>query len=146
MNMLNVNNVAAARDQQGMSLFPMLLVLCIGGLVFLCVSRMLPAYMDNQYAETALKSLSNPEGRLDELTSRQVKKQLSAFFIVNRVNNQIEKSLKLHERKSKLLVTLDYEVRVPILYNVEVVMTFKNHWDSSRPDDCCKAEGEIESQ
>jgi len=146
MKMLNLNTVVAERDQQGMALFPMLLVLCIGGLIFLCVSRMAPAYMDNQYAETALKGLDNPEGRLDELTASQVKKQLSAFFIVNRVNNQIEKSLKLHERQEKLLVTLDYEVRVPILYNVEVVMTFKNHWDSSRPDDCCKAEGEIESQ
>jgi hypothetical protein len=146
MNVLNMRNVSTWRDQQGMSLFSMLLMLCIGGLIFLCVARMSPAYMDNQYAETALKALSNPEGPLNELTASQVRKQLSAFFIVNRVNSQIEKSLKLHEQQRKLLVTLDYEVRVPILYNVEVVMTFKNHWDSSRPDDCCKAEGEIESQ
>lgn len=146
MSVSSARQKIVASNQQGMSMLSMLLLLCVAGLIFLCVSRMAPAYMDNQYAEAALKSLDNPDGRLDELTESQVKKQMSAFFIVNRVNAQIEKSLKLHERKGKLLVTLDYEVRVPILYNVDVVMTFKNHWDSSRPDDCCKSEGEIESQ
>jgi hypothetical protein len=37
--------------------------------------------------------------------------------------------LKLESRDNGFVLDLNYEVRVPILYNVDAVASFKHHWD-----------------
>ena len=130
------------RKQRGMSLLGMLCLALAGGFILLCCFRVLPAYFDNMYIAEGLKSLNNPEGQLSELSKDEVKKQLSTFFRLNNVRNFPMKEIEIKRDKNGLSVKADYEKRVHLLHNIDVVMTFENHWHSSNPQECCSPKSE----
>ncbi len=85
----------------------------------------------------SLTELENPEGGFEGVSNSDIKKQLSNFNMVNNVRNPEANDIKIERLKNKFLVNLNYERRVPLFYNIEVVVTFRNQFDSSRPHDCC---------
>jgi len=62
--------------------------------------------------------------------------------MVNNIRSQAASDVKILRKKGYVLVSMQYEVRVPIMYNVSAVMSFNNVWDSRRPHECCKPESE----
>jgi hypothetical protein len=89
-----------------------------------------------------LTELENGEYGYDNVTKNQVNSHLQKYFSVNNVRGDVGKNIEVTRNKRNLIVDLNYEVRVPFAYNVEVVMTFKNQFDSSHPDECCKPKSE----
>ena len=130
-----------AKTQMGMSTFGWLAVLVGGGFVLLCVFRMVPAYLDDRYIQEALSSLGD-EAQLEDMSNSDIRKKLSNFFMVNNIRSQSVKSVEIERKRDYIQVSMNYEVRVPIVYNVSAVMSFNNVWDSRRPYECCKPDSE----
>lgn len=129
------------RYQVGLSSIGWLLTIMVAGFFLLCAFKLIPAYADDRYIQTALKSL--PQGRaLTELSNGEIKKKLGKFYMINNVRSEGSKNIKIERTSKKTLVNINYEVRVPLFHNIDVVMVFKNQLDSSRPDACCKPESE----
>ena len=129
------------RRQTGMSMIGWLLVLVVAGFFMLCAFRMIPAYGENRYIQSALRSL--PAGDdLEEMSNGAIRKKMLSFYMVNNVRSEGAKQIAIDRSSNKLTVNVDYEVRVPLFYNIEVVMSFANQVDSSRPNECCKAASE----
>lgn len=123
--------------QKGMSATGWLIVLLVAGFTLMCLFRMVPAYVDNRYIQQGLMSLADEGQRIEELSPEEIRRRIGRFFQMNNVRSQSEKSVNVERRQDKTVVTMNYEVRVPIIYNIDVVMTFNNEWDSSRPHECC---------
>lgn len=125
--------------QKGINTLLLLFVLSMAGFLLLCFFKLGPAYMDNQYVVEALESLaeSHPDD-LHLLTKTQINSELSKFYTINNVRGEITKSLEVERMRDKALISISYEVRVPLLANIDVVMNFDNVLDSSKPDECCK--------
>ncbi|MGI1677359.1 MAG: DUF4845 domain-containing protein [Cellvibrionaceae bacterium] len=128
------------KRQRGISSLGWLAILMASGFFLMCGFKVIPLYADNIYMKNSLKSLSqleNPEGGFEGVTNGEIKAQLNNFNMVNNIRNPEANNIKIERFKNKFLVNLNYERRVPLFYNIEVVTTFKNQFDSSRPHECC---------
>ena len=98
-----------------------------------------PAYYDNTLVRDALKDLAaRHPNDLKEIRKEAVLTDLSKFYTLNGVRNEVILSaLEVDRMKERTLIRVDYEVRTPFMGNADIVLTFKNHLDSSKPDECC---------
>ncbi|GAB2881649.1 DUF4845 domain-containing protein [Microbulbifer echini] len=122
--------------QRGMSYWGWLLVIAVLGFALTCVSKMAPAYVDARYVSEALKTLGdNPE--LESMSTGQIKKELGRFFLINNVRGEPTKSLQVVRGAKSTVVSINYELRQPLIYNVDVVMKFNKQLDTAKPELCC---------
>lgn len=131
-----------SNKQSGMSSLGMLTILLLAGFFLLAAFRVGPLYFDNIYVAEGLRSLSNPDGDLSTLNKSQVKAQLGKYFLLNNIRDFSMDSIQVKKDDSGLLVTADYEKRVHLIHNIDVVLVFQNHWHSSNPDECCSPQSE----
>jgi hypothetical protein len=128
-------------SQRGLSSLGWLMAILIAGFFLTLAFKMVPVYADNVYIQDALKSLTDFE-KTDRgyggMTDGDIRSHLSNYFSINNVRSDATKSVKIDRKSDKVLVNMDYEVRVPLFYNVDVVMKFRNQFDSKRPAECCK--------
>lgn len=130
--------MASRSTQKGMSALLLLFVLVSFGLILTCLFRLGPAYLDNFYIRDALRSLAkdHPED-LTEISKDTIRQELSEYYSMNNVRGDAAKALEVERKKDKTLIMVNYEVRVPLLANVDAVVKFENVLDTSRPDECC---------
>ncbi|GAB3105981.1 hypothetical protein GCM10027217_30900 [Pseudomaricurvus hydrocarbonicus] len=140
---MGVEYMRMPKYQSGLSTTGLLITLLAAGFAIMCLFKMVPAYMDDRFIQEGLKSLTENVDQIDEMSDEQIRKQIGRFFVVNNVRSQSEKDIKIERKQDRTLVKMEYEVRVPIFANVDVVMTFNNVWDSKRPYDCCKPDSEM---
>lgn len=131
------------KKQLGMNTGLLLFVLVMCGFLLTCFFKLGPAYLDNKYITDALRSLaeSHPED-LKELSKSNVRNELNKYYMINNVRGEAANNLEVERFKEKTLISVNYEVRVPLLANIDVVMKFDNVLDSSKPEECCKPEKE----
>lgn len=124
--------------QGGYSLLQWALMIGVGGFFLIFAFRVVPMYAENRYVESALRSLASTGNKLDEMTDGEIRKKLADFYMINNVRSEgPTKNIVITRKSNKVLVTVDYEARDNLFLNIDLVVTFKNHLDSTRPDDCC---------
>lgn len=131
-------------SQRGMSKLALIIILAVVGFFGLAASRLVPVYTDNYYIQQGLASLQDLGVEVGQMTDREIIGHLSRFFSVNNIRSQNAKDAEIVRDEEQILVYFDYEVRVHLMYNIDVVMTFENLWDSRRPSECCDGDGQGE--
>ncbi|CAK0771294.1 conserved hypothetical protein [Gammaproteobacteria bacterium] len=112
--------------QRGMTFWGMSVVLAMAGFLVMLAIHLLPIYTDDLKVTKALDILKvGPEGRTREVIVDQFMRQLS----VNDVRSIRAEDLKLEPRNGGFVANLNYEIRVPIMYNVDAVVKFSHHQD-----------------
>ncbi len=129
--------VKGLKKQSGLSTLGWLMAIAVFGFVLMCGFKMGPVYLDNGFVVGALKSLADSESDLNQLSNSAIRKKLNSMFMINNIRGDVTKQVKIVREKNRVLVNINYEKRVPLFYNVDVVMTFNNQLDSSRPGECC---------
>jgi hypothetical protein len=126
------------KKQKGLSSIGWLFVIAVFGSIFTIVAKLSPYYLDNRFVVSTLQGLAE-DSTFPQMTPNQVRTQLSKTFSINNVRGKAVDSLKVIKDKNATLVTIRYEERINILYNVDVVLTFNSLLDSTRPEKCCTA-------
>ena len=111
------------KSQQGMTAIGWLIVLGLIGFFVLLALRMTPAYLEYFTVKSALESLQNEPG-ITQKTPSEIRSMLGKRFDVNDVKNVSSKDVSVDNQSGRLNVGVDYEVRVPVLGNVDAVMKF----------------------
>lgn len=136
---MNLSNLKSIKHQRGMGMLQWALVIAIAGFFLLFAFKVVPLYAENRYVEAALRSLENGGEKLEQMTDAEITKKLNNFYMINNVRSEgPTKNIKIEREREKAVVTVDYETRVPLFYNIDLVLSFQNHLDSSRPGQCCK--------
>lgn len=136
---MRANQYKTIKGQRGLGMLQWALVIAVAGFFLLFAFKIVPLYAENRYVESALRSLSNGGEKVADMTDAEIIKKLGNFYMINNVRSEgPTKSIKVDRRKEDLVITVDYETRVPFFYNIDLVLSFKNHLDSARPDQCCK--------
>lgn len=114
-----------ARLQQGMTLVSWVFVLLI--LVFLVIFllRVVPAYMEDFSVSSSLKSLKEDSFGTYS-TPEQVLSAILRRLSVNNVDNVTAEDIEISRTGATFNVNVEYEVREPFLFNIDLVLTF-NH-------------------
>ncbi len=130
--------VKGLKKQRGLSSLGWLMAIAAVGFVLTCSFKMGPVYLDNRFVIGALQSLADSESELKQLSNGAIRAKLSKMFQINNIRGDVTKQVKIVREQNRVLVNIDYETRVKLFYNIDVVMTFNNQLDSSRPGECCK--------
>ncbi len=130
----------AFRSQLGMTYLGMLVVLMSVGGVLWVGFKIVPPYFNNTYVVAALSSLAefeNTDEGLEGVTNGDIRRKLENFFIVNNIRDLSVNDIEIDRQRNKFLVNINYEVRQQFIENIDIVISFKNQFDSSRPHECC---------
>ena len=123
-------DVMAIRKQRGLSALGMLVVLAVAGFVLTVGFKIGPLYLDNYFVDAALQTLANEP--VHSMSDRQIRRKVADYFTINNVRDVNAKSLKIAREKTRTLVYMDYEKRVNLIANLDVVVVFSNKYDSSQ--------------
>ncbi len=108
------------RRQSGMTLITLALLLVVIAFLALILIKLLPVYLENFSVSTSLSSLEKESG--GDISS--LKEKLFRRFDINDVKRVERKHVKMVNQGAMTSVTVKYEVRVPMLFNVDAVVMF----------------------
>lgn len=128
---------SSLRGQRGMSYWGLILIIAVFGFFLTCVSKMGPAYIDAHYVDEGLRSLSE-NANLRDMSRGEIKKELDRFFLINNVRGEPTKAVQIIRGADSMLVSIDYELRQPLFYNVDVVMRFNKQLNTAKAELCCE--------
>ena len=115
--------------QEGLSALAILVLLAVIGFFLTIGTRIGPLYLDNSFVDAALQSLADET--VHKMSDAQIRRKLQAAFTVNAVRDVYAKDTVIERKKTATTVSLDYERRVHFLANVDIVVVFKNTYDTS---------------
>lgn len=118
--------------QKGASLLSIMIILIVGGIFFSVGFKLYPAYFDYRLIDSVLTDITQDQEELSKST-RQIRSDLSKKFRINQVNLPEKDSLVIRQEKGVLYFDLDYEVRVPMFYNVDAVVSFNKQYEAVKP-------------
>jgi S-adenosylmethionine synthetase len=72
------------------------------------------------------------------MSTNEIREKLMKRFMMNTINATATDSLKIRRVDNKVFIDMNYEERIPFYANVDVVLSFQHHLDSSKPEQCCQ--------
>lgn len=110
--------------QTGITLIGFIIVLAIVAFFGYIGMRLFPIYSEYYSAVSDLKKVAQQAGA-SQLTLGQVREQVDKYFYISYVQNVNPKTdITIIEDGNGRSVNLAYEVRKPLIYNLEVVAMF----------------------
>jgi len=111
------------KQQQGMTFIGWLIVLGLIAFFAILVLRLVPNYLEYFKVESTLESLENEPG-ITEKSPAEIRTLISRRFDVNDVEHVTAKDVKVTRDSGRTIISIKYEVRVPIMGNVDAVTKF----------------------
>ncbi|MAT65723.1 MAG: DUF4845 domain-containing protein [Gammaproteobacteria bacterium] len=109
--------------QQGMTLLGWIIVLGLIAFFVLLTLRLLPNYLENFKVAETLASLKN-EPDITRKSPAEIRKLIDRRFIINDVTRIEARDVTITNDKGRVTVRAQYEIRVPVLGNVDAVTKF----------------------
>lgn len=109
--------------QQGMTLFGWIVVLGLIAFFVLLTLRLMPNYLENFKVAETLQSLRN-EPEITRKSTVEIRKLIDRRFMINDVTSIAAKDVQITNEKGRMTVRAQYEIRVPVLGNVDAVTKF----------------------
>ncbi|MGI9292915.1 MAG: DUF4845 domain-containing protein [Pseudomonadales bacterium] len=103
----------------------LLFTVLMGAFVVICLIKMAPVYIDHWTIREAFQGVQEELGP-NKADKKQIRSMLERRFTVNRVEQINSREVEFVREKTRLLVKAPYEVRVPLLLNVDAVVKFPN--------------------
>lgn len=116
-----------AGKQKGISLIGFILVMVLVAILSLLVMKLFPAYNDNLKISQALQGLHETPG-LRNATKKEIIDAMNKRLYINYGDKvvDINKTLKVKQKDGKRFVNVDYEVVIPLVYNISALLAFDN--------------------
>lgn len=111
------------RNQSGMTLTSFVIVASVVGFTLFIVMKLFPMYQEFFAVKTALKGLANEAGIQHEQPA-QIKDKLFKRLYVSYSSNVKPEHVRIENKNGGQIIYVDYEVRVPLFYNLDAVGKF----------------------
>lgn len=111
------------RKQQGMTLIGFVLVLAVVGVFAYMGMKLIPMYSEFYTVKQSLRGLANEP----DITTQDAAKIKDLFFrrlYVSYAENVKPEHVKIVRKDAGFVMTVDYEVRKPLIANIDVVGRF----------------------
>ncbi len=112
-----------ADKQRGMTTIGWLIVLFLVGFFALVLVRLAPAYLEYYSVASTLGSLKE-EPFISGMSAYEIREKISRRFDVNNVDTLKHTDVRIERRGGRLFITAEYEVRSPLVANVDIVTSF----------------------
>jgi hypothetical protein len=114
-----------ANRQRGMSMWSTMFVVGVLAFFLFVLFKLIPPYLEDMKVTTALDSLLR-EPSAETMGKADLVERLDKRFDIDNVTNVKAKQLEIKPMGKLKAITLNYEVVVPLFYNVSLLLEF-NH-------------------
>ncbi len=108
--------------QSGLTLMSFLIVLAVAGFFIYIGMKLFPVYTEYYSVVSNMKGLAEEPG-VKQLSDAQVRERLRKRFDISYIDSVKPQNIKL-ERKDGYQLTIAYEVRRNLMYNLDFVAVF----------------------
>ena len=115
------------KHQRGLGMVAWIFLLMIAGFIGIIVIKSFPVYMNHFKVFSVLKSVSEQPTTADA-SPIEVRESIERRFDIDMVNYVSHKDVKIAGQGDKRKMTLVYEVRIPMVYNVDAVYKFSEEF------------------
>ena len=127
----NLYKFAALKRQKGASFFGIVILLVIVGLFLLSALKVAPSYMDNNVIVNTMEGIiSNNDFKA--MSIAEIRADLQRSLVTNNIRDFEGANVVLTREGNDSFVDINYESRVPLFYNISVVVTFENRFDKNK--------------
>lgn len=117
--------------QEGASFLSILVVLIVAGTFFSVAFKLYPAYMDYTTVDSVLTGVIQDDEELEKGTQGMFR-DLRKKWKVNQIKLPKE-ALNIRRKEGVITIYLDYEVRVPMFFNVDAMVKFEKQYEAIAP-------------
>lgn len=111
--------------QRGLGMIQWAVIISVAGLLGLCAFRLVPIYLDHMTIRQVVKNAAlDPESQ--KMTAAEIRKSMQGAFITNRIETIDLRDIKFKTERNVIIMDASYEVRVPLIYNIDAVVKFDN--------------------
>ena len=111
------------RTQRGMTLISFIIVLAVVGVFVYMGMKLIPMYSEYYAVKRALAAMKSDPSMANADPAR-VRDFFFRKLYVSYADNVKKEHLKVERRDSGYLMTVDYEIRKPLIYNLDIVGKF----------------------
>ena len=116
--------------QKGWTIWTMLLTLAVIIFFSLLTMKLMPHYLDNRKLQTALDALTS-DTRVTTMSRRQIIQELTNKLYIDYGTEivDLKEALVLDKGKGAMSLSVEYEVVVPLAWNISALLDFNNRAD-----------------
>jgi len=118
------------KSQRGITLTSFLVVLIVVGFFLYVGMKLFPMYQENYAVRSAMKSLANEPG-IGSMQPANIQKLLFKRLYINYSENVKPANVKFDRKENGWTMRVNYEVRRPLIGNLDVVGKFDSTQDLS---------------
>ena len=111
------------KNQAGLTAIGLILILIPVGLAVYIILRAAPAYIEALSVGDVVNSLKK-EMDLKEKSREEIYTMIKKRLDVNNISNVEKDDIKIQKTVNDVTVTIDYEARVPLFWNVALAFSF----------------------
>jgi hypothetical protein len=111
------------KHQAGLTTIGLILILIPVGLDVYIILRAAPAYIESLSVGDVVNSLKK-ELDLKEKSREEIYTMIKKRFEINSINSVEKDDIKIQKTVNDVTVTIDYEARVPLFWNIALALSF----------------------
>lgn len=112
--------------QRGLGFLSIMLMLAAVGFVFMVLVKLGPSYMTFLTVRSVMQDVKEDPNAFADRQGRGIIKALTRRLEVNDVRTVHQKDFKMTKKGGSMDLSVDYEVREHLAWNVDVVMMFQH--------------------
>ncbi len=121
--MLKGKSMVERKKQAGMTAFSLLLVALVAGFFLICVVKIGPVYLESRTVKSIVNQAAE-EARNEELGKAEIHDRIAKKLLINTVSGMSMKDVEVRGTGEEMEIDANYEVRKPLLFNIDVVVKF----------------------
>jgi hypothetical protein len=122
------NNLVEPAKQLGASLWGVMLLVGLIGLVLTVALKIIPAYLSNNIIVNAMNGvIANND--IQTMDIAEVRNDVMRTVRTNRITGFSPASIKVVRENNIEYIDINYETRVDLMYNIDAVVTFENRFN-----------------
>lgn len=111
--------------QSGLSAITILIIILVAVFFGTCAIKLIPGYMESFTVKEAVES-TVAQAKADSMQVSAIRSMLSKQFQVNMIDVIKLTDITITKMDGKTVVDAGYEKRIPLMFNIDVVLKFDN--------------------
>lgn len=114
--------------QTGASLLMTIYLVCTAAAIIMGVVKIGPHYYNDRLVSSALNALPD-DPNFGNMSKSKARLKLMQSFQLNNISHIKGKDIVVTRVSKKIHIDINYDVVIPILYNIDVNLHFKNNFE-----------------
>ncbi|QKQ27030.1 DUF4845 domain-containing protein [Candidatus Reidiella endopervernicosa] len=125
-------NNKIAYSQRGVTALGWMIILAMIAFFTLLALRVVPMYLEYSNVVSIMESIKD-EAQESKKSKKDLKKMITRRLDMNDVTNATVEDVKFEEKSNKMTVTIEYEVRQPMVKQIGIVGSFNKSVEYTTP-------------